>query len=515
MGMPPLGAVVLATHLESRGYRTRIVDLALVCRSGLAGGVVPSASNLPDLFGHHLSGAPAPGRSADLDLLVARIGARPGDLVGFSVFSPLQYASAVALAREVKRRTPGAIVVFGGAHITTWGHLYYPAEEAIDFAILGPGERPIETLLAHLAGERGLDPDDVLDPVVVPLGPVPGEITPDDPQTVSRARLFLSRLSRFGTAILSRRDGRIRVTNSGPPLSLEEQACPRFDILDLEPYRVGIGDDTGVILAYQAGRGCARRCTFCMHHLQGHVESRSADRIRADLVEIERTTPARHLFFADSAINDSLRSVLAALEGDGAPAFAWGSFARLAGLSVENVRRMRSAGCRFVVAGVESGSEGILARIGKATDLSAAQRTLAACRESAIAVVATFIAGYPGETEADVEATERFLERAGRHFHAAGVNRLRVDPGTALHLQPGSHGIAKIESRLTAYGRGLPVYPYEALPVAGWIDPQASLDRVRRAIEAYVGRNAALPPAAGCGRTFGEYFAAGEAIHSP
>src|SRR5262249_48897160 len=63
------------------------------------------------------------------------------------------------------------------------------------------------------------------------------------------------------------------------------------------------------------------------------------------------------------------------------------------------------SGLRRVLVGVETGSAAMMQRIRKDTTLDAVLETAAKCRQHDIAVIFSFIVGFPDETPQEVEAT--------------------------------------------------------------------------------------------------------------
>jgi anaerobic magnesium-protoporphyrin IX monomethyl ester cyclase len=76
------------------------------------------------------------------------------------------------------------------------------------------------------------------------------------------------------------------------------------------------------------------------------------------------------------------------------------------------VQRMADCGCRAVGMGVESGSDKILANVGKDENVDTIRKAVQLLKSANIKVKGFFILGLPGETKDTIEETRKFLEDA-------------------------------------------------------------------------------------------------------
>jgi radical SAM superfamily enzyme YgiQ (UPF0313 family) len=74
----------------------------------------------------------------------------------------------------------------------------------------------------------------------------------------------------------------------------------------------------------------------------------------------------------------------------------------------ETLAAMRRAGCWIIAFGVESGSQEILDRIGKKTDLSKAREALRMTRKAGLLSSVYFMVGLPWDTPETLSANEKF-----------------------------------------------------------------------------------------------------------
>ena len=99
---------------------------------------------------------------------------------------------------------------------------------------------------------------------------------------------------------------------------------------------------------------------------------------------------------------------------------------------------MQSAGCGGVDIGMESGDPAMLLRIGKGVTVERVLDVLGWCRDLGLHVVVNLMFGWPDETDAELDATIGFMDRAAAvmrgsplGFNARGV--LVPYPGTELY----------------------------------------------------------------------------------
>jgi radical SAM superfamily enzyme YgiQ (UPF0313 family) len=105
-------------------------------------------------------------------------------------------------------------------------------------------------------------------------------------------------------------------------------------------------------------------------------------------------------------------------------------------IKAETVTAMARAGCRYVSFSPESGSARVLAAMGKTFDHERGLWLTQWMRRCGIYTQACFVIGFPGETDADLEQTERYIKALVR----AGLDEVAVFimtpvPGSAVFTQ--------------------------------------------------------------------------------
>ncbi|HEY9069913.1 MAG TPA: radical SAM protein [Candidatus Ozemobacteraceae bacterium] len=185
-----------------------------------------------------------------------------------------------------------------------------------------------------------------------------------------------------------------------------------------------------------SGRGCPYRCTFCVfpQTLTGHeYRKRSVDSLVAEFRWIADHMPqVRGVFIEDdtfTADRNRVAEFCTVLRGLHLP-LSWTVNAR-ADVDLDTLRAMKSAGLRGVCVGFESGSQELLNRIRKGTQLDRAERFAIDAKTAGIKVHGCFMVGLPGETRVTLQQTLQFALRLP--LDSAQFYPLMVYPGTEAY----------------------------------------------------------------------------------
>lgn len=307
-----------------------------------------------------------PGASAFVDACVEEILAASPKVVGFStVFE--QTAASLAAAQRIKARSPGTLVVMGGANCE------------------GPMGRAL------------FDQNPCLDAVFS------GECDFSFPEAM--AGFF--------------RDGQIRVESGvhvrpwlagGPanPASerpMDDLPVPAFasyfrdlDLLDLDI-------PGGSAVLFETSRGCwwgeKHHCTFCGLNGEGlGYRSKSPDRALSEFRALKAAHPSSPVVVADNILDMGyFKTFLPALaeEGNTTPLF----YEVKANLSKDHLRALKRAGVATVQPGIESLADGVLKLMDKGVRGLQNLQFLKWCQELGLNAVWNLLHGFPTEDPED------------------------------------------------------------------------------------------------------------------
>jgi protein-L-isoaspartate O-methyltransferase len=361
---------------------------------------------------------------------------------GVSCYSSFDHLRVRAIGRALRQRFPELPLIVGGYHASA-----LPAalvdEGLFDCAVVGEGERPLQTILEVLLG--GGRPAPVVGPEVVEdLDELP-------PYDWSLLRRYLPRAEQLG------RKAQIYLS-----------------------------------------RGCPFHCTFCMERCKAASRWRpfSPERALDELRRLGSVLELRNwvLNIADPLFglqSDWRRQVLEGIARQGLlPRQHW-TLTRVDALEEEDVRLLARA--RFAIGvGLESGSPAMLALMRKTEKperyLDGIRRFAALARRSRLSWAANIILGHPGETGETMAETAAYAREL---FAGPTPGWLSVDP---FRLYPGSEVFVELDG-YRARGARFPFDHWwemhgDMSAAAELVDPSAELvaeERVRLMHELFGG----------------------------
>lgn len=378
---PPLALAQLSACLKKDGHEVMVLDLNIDL-------YLNRKENYKDMWAWEQCGfwyrpANVSKFFADSGNLIGqylnRILASKPRMVCFSVSSSSRLAS-LEVARILKKENKDIIIVFGGTLFfdQPWVDSILN-EAAVDIVVRGEGE---ETL-CDLAG--------LLD----------GKVPPDSCPGVS----FKS-------------NGRI-LHNPQRPYIKDLDTLPFMDFSDLP---LSNYDDIGHI-PFLASRGCIQQCAFCSSRVFWPGYRRmSGKRIFEEIkFHKHRNASLGHIDFLDLMFNGDIRALnvfcdsLINSEIHGHISWVANAIVRPE-MSHPLFKKMKSAGCKHLIYGIESGSERVLGLMQKRFKIKDADEVIKATHEAGIVVTANFMFGFPGEEEEDFIETLEFIKRNSEYL---------------------------------------------------------------------------------------------------
>jgi len=162
-----------------------------------------------------------------------------------------------------------------------------------------------------------------------------------------------------------------------------------------------------------SGRGCPNRCVWCVwpQVLHGRkFRARSAQNVVDELEFISKEMPeVKDIGFEDDTLTidqGRTRKICDLIMQRGLK-ISWYANVRV-NLDLDTMLKMKEAGCRFLIAGFESGSQEILKNIRKGITLEMSRRFMENARKAKLLVHGCFVAANPGETRKTLEKTINF-----------------------------------------------------------------------------------------------------------
>jgi len=197
------------------------------------------------------------------------------------------------------------------------------------------------------------------------------------------------------------------------PQSSSEIALNRLPIPDRSDYNHGgyqqfwSQKDTYSRASIMSSFGCPYSCDFCSKPIFGRtLRVRRTDNVIKEIRDIKRWG-YEGLWVADDCLTlalDHMRDLCRRLIKEKLNV-KWTCLSRVDGITAQDVKLMRDAGCEGVYLGLESGNNEILKLMNKGTTVEAAEQAVELFSHSGIRTAGFFIVGYPGETPETVENT--------------------------------------------------------------------------------------------------------------
>ena len=341
-------------------------------------------------------------------------------LVCLTVPFPGNLYGAFRIAHSIKNRRPDTVIALGGGYANTeLRRLSDPRVfDYVDYVTLDDGERPLLSLIEHLAGTR--------------------------PRT---------RLCRT----FYRDKDRVVYANdtSEREFSMDEVGCPTYRGLTLDRYLTILDSTNPMHRLWSEGHwnkltvahGCYwKQCTFCDVGLNyiSRYEMTPTDRLIQQIEQLIAETGSRGFHFVDEAAPPAaLKSLALALLERGLTISWWGNIRFEEAFTPDLCRLLAASGCIAVTAGLEAASDRLLEKIKKGITVDHTALVAAAFKDAGILIHAYLMYGCPSET---VQETVDSLERVRQLFatnliQSAFWHRFTVTAHSPIGLNPANHGL--------------------------------------------------------------------------
>jgi radical SAM superfamily enzyme YgiQ (UPF0313 family) len=208
----------------------------------------------------------------------------------------------------------------------------------------------------------------------------------------------------------------------------------------------------GGFVGVQTKRGCPLGCVYCVYpQLEGRrYRLRPPEAVVEEVQVASRGSKLRHFFFVDSVFNDPRAHALAicrALARRRLPV-RWSAFCNPLGFDAEMARAMAEAGCEGVEFGLDVATPKMLAALGKPFTQDEIRIALQAARDANLPFISYLLFGGPGETWADVEDTQAYLNDCAPAHAVFACYGIRVYEGAPLAATAVQEGVLRPEQDL-------------------------------------------------------------------
>ena len=346
---PPLGILSVGSYLAAQDVPVEIIDVAMDFGFGLTRAAERVVEQRLACYLHRY--------------------AQDIAWIGISQLSNTE--SGVALAREIHALLPDIPIIFGG---------YFPSNSYRALLEMYP------FITAVVRGD--------------------GEV----------AALEISHSLAEGSSFLSDRtpnlawlDGsEIRATPVQPV------ALDNLPILDFQLLR---HPDCYLQTALLTSRGCPCACSYCLEPNMRPYATYPITWVDRQLKHLETVVPNNRIFILDPIFGVGQKRTLEVCQVLRERRFNYMVEARVDVLSPDLVPALHAAGVQVIYWGLESASAGTLLRMNKVKSIAQAEayvrdsfRVLEACFENQVTPLVGVMVGFPGDTEADYQATLTYVK---------------------------------------------------------------------------------------------------------
>ncbi len=298
--------------------------------------------------------------------------------VGLTVMPGPQLVRAIEISRHIKRVSPGTVIIWGGTFPSIHTEVVL-ASGYVDFVVLGQGEVVLPSLLNAL--EKGSSLENV-----------------------------------NGIAFVD--GGRLAHTNRQEWVHPDERPPLPYHSIDVYRYlqRTHLGNRT---TAYHSSLGCPFKCGFCsvVSMYNGTWLAQSAQRVAAEIILVKEKYGVDSVEFFDDNFFTSERRIAEFSERIRPYGLAWWGEGRsdtIVHYSDRTLQLMKSAGCRMIFTGAETGSAEAMRLMNKGGTQTPELILEFAGKMKAFDIVPefSFVLGTPsGNVDDEIDTTIRFIKK--------------------------------------------------------------------------------------------------------
>lgn len=304
------------------------------------------------------------------------------DMVGVSVLTPSANFS-LELANKIKQYNKNIILIAGNVHPTQFPEEFLKPQH-FDVVVKGEGEDTIVELVSTVEQKRNLN-------------------------TVK------------GISYLQ--DGKIFHNEMRPIIkNLDSLPFPAWHLFPYKKYGLfPFADIKRPILTVLATRGCPFNCKYCsLGYMDKTYRKRSAKNIVNEIEHLIKRYGVNQVGFVDPVF--PLQEKYAVEVCDEMicrginKKIVWTTETKIDILNENLIKKLKEAGCRRMIFGLESGSEETLRKIGKEVDFAKVKEVMILLKKYGIETIGLFMIGFPGETEELIKKTFKYARVIGVDF---------------------------------------------------------------------------------------------------
>jgi len=321
---------------------------------------------------------------------------------------------AANIAKQVKIKQPGIITIIGGAHLTALPKETMEKNKSFDYGIIGEGEITIIELLDEI--ESNNKNYDKINGIIY---------RNNDQIIITQPRERIKDLDTLPLPDWSLLSNMVN-TYSPPP-----------HVADVYPS-----------LGFNSSRGCPGKCIFCANSVFGNKLSYlSAKRLFEVISNLHTEYGIKEIWFGEDNFLMSKKRLkefceLLIINNLQITFVCSGRVDTIK--NIDELKLMKTAGCRQIWYGIESGNNEILKNLKKNTTTEEIKEVIKWTNNAGIDSCGYFILGSPGETEETLKKTLQFALEL--NLKAAHASYMIPFPGSELYNSFNQYGVFNINN---------------------------------------------------------------------
>lgn len=307
------------------------------------------------------------------------------DIVGITSLTH-EICNAAELAEEIKKVSPNTKIIIGGAHATALPKETMETFPIFDYLVYGEGEETLYELVKAIDKGNGFEK-------------IKG--------------------------IVFKRNNKLIVNE--PRIGERELDNLPFPAWHLFPK----AKEYPIITA----RGCPFNCIFCMRAHGKNVRKRSVDNVIKEMQMLAGKYKTNYVYIYDETFtlfkNRTDEICEKMIEYGLNKKFKWEAETRVNCVDLENLKKMKKAGCVLIKLGIEAGNPEILKGTKKGITIEEAENAVRIAKKAKLRTQGLFILGHPNETDKTMEDTINLAVKLNTSTVAFGI--MTPYPGTEVY----------------------------------------------------------------------------------
>lgn len=212
------------------------------------------------------------------------------------------------------------------------------------------------------------------------------------------------------------------IIKGNPVKDLNDIPFPAWHLMDMKYYTtyrqrvemsfLSFASKNSLVGSILSSRGCPYSCTFCRNSFKDlPYRFNSPKRVIEEIEALQNAYGIDSLFFIEDNFfcnHPRVKKICKLIIKENIE-LIWGANSRVDNINKNILKLAKSAGCKQVTFGFESGSQKILDILNKLTTVEQNVKAVKLCNEVGVLANGTIMIGNPTETEEDLDKTREFI----------------------------------------------------------------------------------------------------------